>query len=77
MPLFAWALVLMTASYVIQSFLVRPQNQNPATLADFDFPQIADGTPHAVVFGDGWLDGWQVLFYGNFRTKKVKSGGKK
>lgn len=77
MPMFAWALVFMVASYVIQSFLVKQPQNNAATLKDFDFPQVADGTPHAVVFGDGWLEGWQVMWYGNFRTRKVTSGGKK
>ncbi len=77
MPLFAWALVLMVASYVIQSFLVKTQNQQPASLEDFDFPQFEDGTPMAVLFGDGWTEGWMVLWYGKFRTIKIKSKGKK
>lgn len=78
MPIFAWALVFMVASYVIQSFLVKPPPQpEAASLSDFDFPQYEDGTPQAVLFGDGWTDGWMVLWYGNYRTIKIKSGGKK
>lgn len=77
MPMFAWALVLMVASYVIQSLTMKVQNQKPAALEDFDFPQAEEGTPEAVVFGDCWLSGPMVLWYGNMRTKKIKSKGKK
>jgi len=54
----------------------RP-TQKMVTLDDFDVPQIEDGTPQAVVFGDGWIEGWQVLWYGNYRTKKIKGKKKK
>lgn len=71
MPLFAWAFIFLVASFAIQSLLVRPQSQPPASLADFDFPQAEEGTPQAVFFGDCWTDGWMVLWYGNFRTTKI------
>lgn len=77
MPFFAWALVFLVAATAIRAILVKPQNQTPASLEDFDFPQYDEGTPQAVFFGDCWTDGWMVLFYGNYRTSKVKSGGKK
>lgn len=77
MPLFAWALIAMVASTAIQALLVKPQQVKPTALEDFDFPQVDEGTPQAVFFGDCWTDGWFVLWYGNFRTKKVKSKGKK
>lgn len=77
MPLFAWALVLLVASYAITMLTMKTQNQQPASLEDFDIPQVDEGTPHAVVFGDVWLEGWQVLWYGNYRTTKIKSKGKK
>ena len=77
MPLWAWALVLLVVSTAIQAILVKPQQQKPAALEDFDFPQFEEGTPQAVFFGDCWTEGWMVLWYGNFRTTKIKSGGKK
>lgn len=77
MPLFAWALVFLVASYAIQSFLIKTPSRQAATIDDFDFPQFEDGTPEAVLFGDGWTEGWMVLWYGNFRTIKIRSGGKK
>lgn len=77
MPMFAWALVLMVASYAIQSVLMKRQTARPTALEEIDFPQAEEGTPHAVFFGDNWTAGYQVLWYGNMRTKKIKSGGKK
>lgn len=78
MPLFAWALVFLVASYAIQAILVKPQQpQGPAALSDFDFPQADEGTPQAVFFGDCWTEGWMVLWYGNYRTTKIQSKGKK
>lgn len=77
MPLFAWSLILMVASYAIQSLTMKTQKIKPASLEDFDIPQVEVGTPQAVFFGDCWTTGWVVLWYGNFRTKKIKSAGKK
>lgn len=77
MPLFAWAIVLLVASYVIQSFAIKPQNIQATGIEEIEFPQSEEGTKHAVFFGDNWTVGYQVLWYGNMRTKKIKSGGKK
>lgn len=77
MPLFAWALVFLVASTVIQAILVKPQNATATSLEDFDFPQAEEGTPQAVFFGDCWTQGWMVLWFGNYRTTKIKSKGKK
>lgn len=76
MPLFAWALLFMVASSVLKAFLVKPQKNDPASLEDFDFPQIDEGTSQAVFFGDCWTDGWMILFFGNLRSTKIKAGKK-
>ncbi len=78
MPLIAWAAIALVASFVLTALLVKPPpTPQASTLDDFETPQIEDGTPHAVVFGEGWLEGWQVLWYGNFRTTKIKAPSKK
>ena len=77
MPMFAWSLILMVASYVIQSFTMKVQNQKPAGLDEWDFPQFEDGTEQTVIFGDVWLKGPFILWYGDYETKKIKKGGKK
>ena len=78
MPLFAWALIFLVVSTALQMVLaVRPASPEASALADFDFPQVDEGTPEMVAFGDVWTDGWMVLWYGNLRTTKIKSKGKK
>lgn len=78
MPLFAWALVFMVASYVINALIApKPPPVNPADESSIDFPQEEEGTPEAVFFGDVWTTGYQTLWHGNIRTIKIKSGGKK
>lgn len=78
MPLFAWALVALVATYAVSALLIpKPQPQKPAAFEDWDFPQFEEGTPQAVYFGDCWTSGWFVLWYGNYRTTKVKARGGK
>jgi hypothetical protein len=72
------ALVMMAASLLISSMMMKHNQVKPAVLEDFDFPQIEEGTPEAVLFGQCWTPGWMVLWYGMLATVKIKSsGGKK
>lgn len=77
MPAFAWALLLMVASYTITGLLVKRPRIQPASESEIDFPQEEEGTPQSVLFGDGWTKGYQVVWHGNIRTKKIKQKGKK
>ncbi|MBI1620024.1 hypothetical protein [Aquamicrobium zhengzhouense] len=76
---FLWAIGMLVASYFIQVALApKPEVPKPVSLEDFDFPQVDEGTPQSVVFGDVWISDWHVLWYGNMRVSEVKSGsGKK
>ncbi len=74
------AIVLIIASFIIQALSTKKAAQpKPAAITDFQFPQSAEGQPQAVIFGDAWINDYQVLWFGNFRTSKIKqkSGGKK
>ena len=77
--MFLLALGMMIASYAINALLApKTDTPKPASLDAFDFPQVDEGTPQSVVFGDVWIEDWHVLWYGNLRTSAVKSeGGKK
>ena len=75
--LFAIAFAMLVVSYVITSLLVKTQKVKPAALEDWEFPQSDDGTPQTVFFGDCWASGPMVIWYGNYRTIKIKSKGKK
>lgn len=74
-----WALASFVASLII-SVVTAPKSVGPPKplFEDMQVPQIEDGTPQSVVFGEVWIVDWMVLGMGNFRTTQVKSkGGKK
>jgi flagellar biosynthesis/type III secretory pathway M-ring protein FliF/YscJ len=73
------AVVLLAISYAITASMARRQPaKKPAALEEFDFPQDAEGTAQSVVFGQGWVKGWTVLWFGNYRVEPIrKKGGKK
>lgn len=64
--------VIAAASYFLMSNQ-KTSKPKPATLSDFDFPTVDEGTPQCVVFGDVWVNDWMVLSYGNLRVKAIKS----
>lgn len=69
-----YAVAMMIISIIISAALTpKPADARPATFEDFDLPQVDEGTPQIVYFGENWTSDWQVLAYGNFRTKKVKA----
>lgn len=75
---FLFALALMVASYAMQVLLTpKPTKPKPAAIDEFDFPQIEEGTPQPVVFGDVWTSDWIVLWFGNYRTSPITSSGNK
>lgn len=77
MHMLGWALISMVASYAISSLLMKPVNVKPTSSDEIDFPQEEEGIPQGVLFGDGWTKGYQTVWHGNIRTKKIKAGGKK
>lgn len=75
---FLWAIGMLIVSYAIQILITpKPEAPKAAAFEDFDFPQMEDGTPQAIVFGDVWSPDWTVLWYGNYRTSKIKASGGK
>jgi hypothetical protein len=79
-----WSYIALIVAALILSVALAPRARVPtaSTLEDFDFPQVDEGTPQIVIFGDCWIDGWMVLSFGNLRTEPIApegggGGGKK
>lgn len=70
--MFWWSVFMLIASYVITAAMT-PKAQPPQAeaLNQIDFPQVDEGTPQAVIFGDCWSADWTVLAVGNYRTKAI------
>jgi hypothetical protein len=80
LPFIYKALILMVASYVITAIFTPSQTQSqaqqaPAGFDEFDFPQVDEGTPQCVFFGECWSPDWTVLAVGNYRTTPIVNGG--
>nr|DAT28287.1 MAG TPA: hypothetical protein [Caudoviricetes sp.] len=76
-----WAIVrmvvVMAISYLVSQATARKQSNNSLEAVgakDWNFPQVDEGTPQCVFFGDCWTEDWQVLAYGNYRTTEIKKG---
>ncbi len=74
-----WFHVAILIASMVISYALRPKQQGPkpAAFEDIEFPQAAEGTPQAVIFGDVWVNDWMVLGVGNYRVEEIKAGGKK
>lgn len=77
----AWAIVrfvaVMVVSYFVnQALAPKQKNNSPEAVNqdDWDFPQVDEGLPQCVFFGDCWTEDWQVLAYGNYRTTEIRKG---
>lgn len=72
------AIYLMIASIVISIALApKIQPPKPAAFEDIEFPQIEEGTPQMVIFGDVWVEDWMVITVGNYRVTPIETDGAK
>ncbi|HDR0739239.1 hypothetical protein QQW93_00475 [Pasteurella multocida] len=77
-----WALVravaVMALSYLVNTALAprqrSAQNIEAVSSEEWNFPQVDEGIPQCVFFGDCWTEDWQVLAYGNYRSSPIKKG---
>ena len=72
-----YLIILAISTLITIALTPKPEVPKAAVMEDFEFPQVDEGTPQIVVFGDCWIDGWMVLSYGNLRTEEVKQDGAK
>ncbi len=64
--------IMIVSAYISYATAPKPKSPKAAALSDFEFPQIDESTPQAVIFGDCWSEDWFVLGTGNFRTTPIK-----
>ncbi|EGP02910.1 TPA: hypothetical protein ACY362_000959 [Pasteurella multocida] len=77
-----WALVRAVAVLALNYFVTQAlaprqrsaQNIEAVSSEEWNFPQVDEGIPQCVFFGDCWTEDWQVLAYGNYRSSPIKKG---
>lgn len=74
-----WQIFWLVVSYVISAALApRPPQPRAALLSDFQLPVAQDGAPIGEAFGDVWISGSNVAWFGDMSTTPIRrSGGKK
>lgn len=70
-------IILIVALIVGYALAPKPPVPKPPSLDDFDVPVAEEGAAIIWVFGEGWLTGYNVLWYGDLSTIAIKSGGGK
>lgn len=76
----AWEYLAFIVLSAILSYALAPKPAQPPrpSLQDFDFPTAEEGRPIPVVFGEVWIKGANIIWYGDLDTDPIKAkGGKK
>jgi hypothetical protein len=76
MPFYVAALLLVAATGLLAVLTRAPKKNPPALFSQINIPQITDGTPVPVVFGDVWIEDWTVLWYGNYTSTPIYANQK-
>lgn len=76
---FVVQLILVIVSAIISYALApKPKPPKPASITDFDAPTAEEGREIPVAFGQPWVKGPNVVWYGALRSEPIKKkGGKK
>lgn len=75
-----WWYVAVIVVSAILSYALAPKPAQPPkpTLEDFDVTTAEEGRPIPVVFGEVWIKGSNIIWYGDLDTDPIKvKGGKK
>lgn len=69
--------ILIVALIIGYAMAPKPPIPKPPALDDFDVPTAEEGGSIPWLFGEGWLTGYNVLWYGDLATEAIKQGGGK
>ena len=70
--------VLVVATAISYALTPKPPAPPPPSLEDFSVPTAEEGRPVPVVFGEVWITGPNVIWYGDLSITPIrKKGGKK
>ena len=70
--------IMIVASVISAALAPKPKPPKAASITDFDLPTAEEGREIPVVFGEVWITGPNVLWYGDLRSAPIKTkSGKK
>lgn len=70
--------LILVSSLISYALTPKPKPPKPAAITDFDVPTAEEGREIPVVFGEPWITGPNVLWFGDLKAEAIKKkGGKK
>lgn len=73
-----WVSLAIMVAMLACSFLLQPKTTQPsADAGDLDFPTASAGKPIPVLFGSRWVTSPNVVWYGDIRTRPIRTSSGK
>lgn len=69
--------IMIVSSLISAALAPKPKPPKPASITDFELPTAEEGREIPVVFGEVWITGPNVLWYGDLASKPIKKKAKK
>src|SRR5690606_10265503 len=70
--------IMILSALISYALTPKPKPPKPASITDFDIPTAEEGREIPVVFGEVWITGPNVLWYGDLKAEAIrKKAGKK
>lgn len=71
-----WQVIAWIAMVVLGPLVMpgpkAPENAQPATASEFDFPTAEEGRDLTVIFGTVWIEDENVVWWGDFESIPIK-----
>lgn len=75
--MWVYAAIIIVSVLISVALAPKPETPEAATLDDVDAPTAEDGKPIGVVFGDAWVTGPNVIWYGDLKASPIYAKGGK
>lgn len=72
MEIFTYLAILLVATFVASALAPKPKPPKAAAVEDFDAPTAEEGRAVPVIFGDVWVTGPNVVWYGDLRVTPIR-----
>jgi hypothetical protein len=72
MEIFTYLAILLITTFVASALAPKPKPPKAAALEDFDAPTAEEGRALPVIFGDVWVTGPNVVWFGDLRVTPIR-----
>ncbi len=65
--------VMVVSSFIMQALAPKPPTPKAASLEDVDATMAEEGQEIPVIFGTYWMSSPNILWYGDMKTRAIKT----